>query len=290
MYKYLIAVLLGLAGLAKAEAQNMTSMAGISDKLDSVKKEIFDVARIQAHYEYQEKRSKNSDRVTAHQMLLFIREKYLRYTSMPAYQADTLIDNAYKRGVTSYLEIMPAHRATLRADKSNESLLLNLVEQKIRAEQEIVTTKYIYEEALPQQEWQLTEGDSTILGYACKRAETSFRGRKYVAWYAPELELPYGPWKFGGLPGLIFDVVDSEGEHRHTLRGLEALSVYTPIYWEPSEPRRTKTGYKREEVWKIAYNYAKDPAAYLRQLEGVRFEEKDLQEMKPRPYNPQELE
>lgn len=290
MVKQILSILLFLGCSIHSIAQ--ISSSGLHSALDSVAKEVLDYSLYQVQYEYKQQRDKKDTfNVISHEMLLFIGHKYLRYTDKYSYHADTLVDNAYKRGVKNFMDIMaPAMSLGRRASNKGNEVYTNLVQRKSKNRQSVGVDNYVYEEALPQQEWQLTEGDSTILGYACKRAETSFRGRKYVAWYAPELELPYGPWKFGGLPGLIFDVVDSEGEHRHTLRGLKATSGYTPIYWKPSQPRRTKTGYTREEVWKIAYNYAKDPAAYLRQLEGIRFEEKDLQEMKPRPYNPQELE
>lgn len=52
--------------------------------------------------------------------------------------------------------------------------------------------------------WQVKpDKDTTILSYPCKTATMNFRGRKYIAYFAPTL-CPYGgPWKFDGLPGLI---------------------------------------------------------------------------------------
>ena len=61
----------------------------------------------------------------------------------------------------------------------------------------------LYTEPLPAIDWELTDGERTIVGYACRRARCTFRGRSYEAWYAPEIAVSCGPWKFGGLPGLI---------------------------------------------------------------------------------------
>jgi GLPGLI family protein len=54
--------------------------------------------------------------------------------------------------------------------------------------------------------WKLTNDTMTLLNEKCLSAETFFRGRKYIAYYAPGFNSTDGPWKFGGLPGLILSV------------------------------------------------------------------------------------
>ena len=56
--------------------------------------------------------------------------------------------------------------------------------------------------------WKISEESKTIGGYQCLKATTTFRGRNWEAWFAPELGMSYGPWKFHGLPGLIMEVYD----------------------------------------------------------------------------------
>ncbi|WP_297063293.1 GLPGLI family protein, partial [uncultured Duncaniella sp.] len=46
------------------------------------------------------------------------------------------------------------------------------------------------------------------------------RGRNWTAWYTEEIPITDGPWKFGGLPGLILKVEDDKKEHI-----MEALQV-----------------------------------------------------------------
>ncbi|MFC3812814.1 GLPGLI family protein [Lacihabitans lacunae] len=58
--------------------------------------------------------------------------------------------------------------------------------------------------------WTPSEGLDSLLGYACQKATVSYMGRDYVAWYAPELPISDGPWKFHGLPGLILRVYDTQ--------------------------------------------------------------------------------
>ena len=60
-------------------------------------------------------------------------------------------------------------------------------------------------------QWKITEETKKIGGYSCTKATTSFRGRDWIAWFAPEIPLPYGPWKLYGLPGLIMEAQDGTG-------------------------------------------------------------------------------
>ncbi|MDE0472222.1 MAG: GLPGLI family protein [Ekhidna sp.] len=57
-------------------------------------------------------------------------------------------------------------------------------------------------------DWRIKSETKMIADLKCTRATTSFRGRRYEAWFAPEIPVPYGPWKFNGLPGLIVKLED----------------------------------------------------------------------------------
>ncbi len=70
-------------------------------------------------------------------------------------------------------------------------------------------------------EWKLGSGEKEIQGVKCKNAFTNFRGREYEAWYATEIPINAGPWKFCGLPGLIVEVSDKKGEVSILLKSLE---------------------------------------------------------------------
>ena len=69
---------------------------------------------------------------------------------------------------------------------------------------------YQYTENIPVQDWTLLDDTETIAGYSCQKAICTFRGRDYIAWFAPDIPINNGPWKFGGLPGLILKVYDTE--------------------------------------------------------------------------------
>ena len=61
----------------------------------------------------------------------------------------------------------------------------------------------ITEPKLPKMNWMLIDSSKKIANFVCQKAITTFRGRKYEAWYTLEIPISNGPWKFHGLPGLI---------------------------------------------------------------------------------------
>lgn len=67
-----------------------------------------------------------------------------------------------------------------------------------------------YSEDVHTQDWELFDDTLTIIGYLCQKAVCRFRGRDYTAWFALDIPISNGPWKFGGLPGLILKIYDNE--------------------------------------------------------------------------------
>ena len=77
----------------------------------------------------------------------------------------------------------------------------------------ILDGKQIYvSEMLPKFSWKITKQKKKIGSFDCVLANTTFRGRKYYAWYAPEIAVYSGPWKLNGLPGMILEAYD-EGKN-----------------------------------------------------------------------------
>ena len=63
-------------------------------------------------------------------------------------------------------------------------------------------------------QWTLTNETKVISGYKCFKATYTYlqkwRGKEFpwevVAWYTPDISLPYGPIRYSGLPGLILEL------------------------------------------------------------------------------------
>lgn len=80
---------------------------------------------------------------------------------------------------------------------------------------------YVITEQLPTFDWEIGNETKEILGYQVQKATTHFRGRDYEAWFAPEIGISNGPYKFHGLPGLILDIHSKDGKYEFTAYGLK---------------------------------------------------------------------
>ncbi len=94
----------------------------------------------------------------------------------------------------------------------------------------IITTERVfsiatfkYEEKADDFNWEITEESSTINGYQAQKAYCDFGGRRWEAWFTPEIPYSEGPYKFCGLPGLILNIADTQGHYV-----FETLSIEKP--------------------------------------------------------------
>ena len=154
-------------------------------------------------------------------------------------------------------------------------------------QQNLGSTPYRYTDNDVQIEWlPVSGGEKLIQGYACNRAVCHYRGRDYQAWYAPSVALNEGPYVFKGLPGLIFEVRDSNNEYVFELIGLESVKENCPM----SLSSRNLATISRGDFRKMEENLAKNPAEGLKLLSGSVSNTENLPKVKAKPYNPIEKE
>ena len=70
--------------------------------------------------------------------------------------------------------------------------------------------KKIYSDTLNPFDWQIQSEKRKIDSFFCTKATAFFRGRYYTAWFDDKIPVNTGPWKFGGLPGLIIEISDTD--------------------------------------------------------------------------------
>lgn len=91
--------------------------------------------------------------------------------------------------------------------------------------------KYVYEEPMTQWSWEISDSTTVILGYECIMAVTDFHGRKWTAWFAPEIPVKNGPWKLDGLHGLILKAESEGGQYSFIATGIQQINkMISPVY------------------------------------------------------------
>lgn len=73
------------------------------------------------------------------------------------------------------------------------------------------TVIYKYNEPKSDLKWEFSRDTMTIAGHLCNSATVEFGGRTWKAYYSTDIPIDDGPYKFCGLPGLIFKISDQSG-------------------------------------------------------------------------------
>lgn len=118
-------------------------------------------------------------------------------------------------------------------DFKNKTLLLS---------DNIVVKTYLIGDTLLNFKWSITKEKRKISNFTCTKALLNFRGRSYIAWFANDIPIQNGPWKFCGLPGLIIKINDNKDIFTYELTGidlktkLEKSIVSIPVSYSKDQP------------------------------------------------------
>lgn len=146
-----------------------------------------------------------------------------------------------------------------------------------------------YKEIIPQLNWVIHENIKIVQKYTCQKATTKFRGREYEAWFTSEIPIPEGPYKFGGLPGMILEIHDSENHFFYKCIGIKKTK-------QPIRYRKWKyTELSRQELHKFLTKKYNNISGYYKSRGTVMWIRKDSKFIEAPdnyklPYNPIELE
>jgi GLPGLI family protein len=99
--------------------------------------------------------------------------------------------------------------------------LFNFNENKLITREDIFNDSFLISEDIPNFNWTLLEETKKLDSLVLNKATCYFRGRKYIAWYSLEKPIKSGPWKFNGLPGLIYEVYDETNRYNWYLKKIE---------------------------------------------------------------------
>jgi len=110
-----------------------------------------------------------------------------------------------------------------------------------------------YTEEWPLMQWTLQDSTQTILSHQCQKATCHFRGRDFVAWFAADVPIKGGPWKFGGLPGCILKIYDTQHLYEWEAVAIERGTFPICQYPESIYPKAT-----RKRIWKLQKEYTEN--------------------------------
>ncbi|MGV3547425.1 MAG: GLPGLI family protein [Pedobacter sp.] len=102
---------------------------------------------------------------------------------------------------------------------------------------ERIITNYLIEEKAPTINWKISKDTASFSGVKCQKATTYFKGRNWIAWFAPDLAFQSGPWKLNGLPGLIIEAHDEKNEVKFQFAGIDKVLAED----KPTETDQTVT-------------------------------------------------
>jgi len=121
---------------------------------------------------------------------------------------------------------------------------------------------YSYEEDRPLS-WKISSETRKIGEYKVQKAETDFGGRKWTAWFTTDLPYQDGPYKFGGLPGLIVKVEDDKGDYSFDL-----MKNYKVADFPSLNQFGNTLKVKRTDFAKQQQKFKTDPMSFMTQSGG----------------------
>lgn len=151
-------------------------------------------------------------------MYLFLGKKTSKFLSSELYSADTImrnIDNSAEFQSFLLDRNKPFPKLQYRIWKNYPQ------EGKLTYIEHIPSQTYKYTESLEPFDWELLQETDTIQGYPSQKATCNYGGRRWVAWFTPEIAYSDGPYKFNGLPGLIIKLYDSRHHYEFEMVKIE---------------------------------------------------------------------
>jgi len=145
------------------------------------------------------------------------------------YLYDTVTNNFYEEPAELFIDDDQSYFVSTQRSTSDSIAYLNLPKERfirartkpLRVYKDFKAGSTVYyesfypdvflktEEAMSDMAWEIQSDTATLFGYLCQKATLKYRGREWIAWFALDIPISDGPYKFGGLPGLIVRMNDT---------------------------------------------------------------------------------
>ena len=108
------------------------------------------------------------------------------------------------------------------------------LKNKILEFYEKIGAKHFYYKEDANMLWKLHPETKIISNHNCQRATIRKYGRNFIAWFAKDIPINDGPYKFSGLPGLIIELYDEKDSYHFQLINYDKrndnISYDVPVY------------------------------------------------------------
>ncbi|QOW11441.1 GLPGLI family protein [Kaistella flava (ex Peng et al. 2021)] len=162
-------------------------------------------------YEYQFKSDSLAKELIKENMILDINPEDVKF--YPYFFAENDSINKLKNNNnSSWDDALPVLTRSLNTNKNISYVLLNDL-FSIQTEDPV--------------NWKLSTEIKKVANYNLQKATTTFGGRNWTAWFNTDINLNEGPYKFRGLPGLIFEIADDRNNFSFSLvKSYQLKSTY----------------------------------------------------------------
>lgn len=143
-------------------------------------------------YEYHFKSDSLAEEFTKENMILDINPDEVKFYPFFFAENDSINKTTNNRN-SSWDDALPVLKRDRDTNKNTSYILLNDL-FSIQTEDAI--------------NWKLSNDTKKVGNYNLQKATTTFGSRDWIAWFNTEINLNEGPYKFRGLPGLIFEIAD----------------------------------------------------------------------------------
>ena len=171
---------------------------------------------------------------------LFISENKLKRDSIFAVNPEAFSKKDEKKGKKKDFGNFPKTNYNYIIEKSGNPAKISFTEN-------IGPQSYSYVEDRPFN-WKLSDETDNINGYKVYKATADFAGRKWIAWYTKDITISDGPYKFGGLPGLIVKAEDTKADYIFTLLSEQKNSAPIVLKTNPDTKILNRLDFERQQI------------------------------------------
>jgi GLPGLI family protein len=84
----------------------------------------------------------------------------------------------------------------------------------------ILSEEFLLDDSTNETQWSISDEQKRIGDYNCRKATCEKGGRRWTAWFTNDLPYVAAPRTLNGLPGVVLEVADDDGEVSWTFNGI----------------------------------------------------------------------